>query len=367
MRIVKGANLAMEQFEASLRDWSPAPYLKKSDVDANYKKMVTYGSEPEHAQAVHLGIASHNLFDIAYALVLKAENNLKEQVHFEMLEGMADHIRRVVQKLDSDILLYCPVATKEDFQSAIAYLIRRLDENTGPDNFLRAVFGLKPGTPEWETQVDLFQNSFEEMQNVSAKPQRQQDRNHPPTALCSLNPFENEADTDFSLEQNRLWAESIAAKWHTHTIPPIPLVIAGKEVWHTKLQADGFDPSRPSSSAYHYALAEWIHIDAALQCAKEHEAKWGKSTAAERCALLAKAAQKMRQKRGDLIGVMMLDGGKSILEADPEVSEAIDFAEYYLRSLKTMDACKDIAWEPKGTVLIAPPWRSDRFCRILPA
>jgi RHH-type proline utilization regulon transcriptional repressor/proline dehydrogenase/delta 1-pyrroline-5-carboxylate dehydrogenase len=64
----------------------------------------------------------------------------------------------------------------------------------------------------------------------------------------------------------------------------------------------------------------------------------------------------MREKRDDLIGVMMADGGKSILEADPEVSEAIDFAEYYLRSLKTMDACKDIQWTPKGTLLVTPPW-----------
>ncbi len=95
----------------------------------------------DHAKAVHLGIASHNLFDIAYAMLLRAENSVENEVTFEMLEGMADHIRRVVQKLTKDILLYCPVATKEDFQSAIAYLIRRLDENTGPDNFLRVPLG----------------------------------------------------------------------------------------------------------------------------------------------------------------------------------------------------------------------------------
>src|SRR5207244_2860388 len=131
IRLVKGANLAMEQFESSLKGWPQAPYTKKSDVDANYKKMVTYGCDPSHARAVHLGVASHNLFDIAYALLLRAENQVKTEVNFEMLEGMADHIRKVVQKLSTEILLYCPVATKEDFQSAIAYLIRRLDENTG--------------------------------------------------------------------------------------------------------------------------------------------------------------------------------------------------------------------------------------------
>src|ERR1700722_2071500 len=71
IRIVKGANLAMEQFEASFHNWPQAPYRKKSDVDANYKKMVSYGCEKQHAQAVHVGVASHNLFDIAYAMLLR--------------------------------------------------------------------------------------------------------------------------------------------------------------------------------------------------------------------------------------------------------------------------------------------------------
>ncbi|MBS0604838.1 MAG: proline dehydrogenase family protein [Verrucomicrobia bacterium] len=356
IRIVKGANLAMEQFEASVRDWQQTPYTKKSDVDANYKKMVTYGCAAEHAKAVHLGVASHNLFDIAYAMLMRAENNVKHEVNFEMLEGMADHIRRVVQKLSTDILLYCPVATKDDFQSAIAYLIRRLDENTGPDNFLRVTFGLQPGTREWEEQVMLFTTACREMETVYTHPRRTQDRNNPPAPLSIAAPFENEADTDFSLPQNRLWAEKIIAKWKNFKSETIPLVIAGQEIRQTSAQEKGSDPANPSQVLYSYALADWDQIDKALRCAKEQEAKWSNTSVDERCRLLAAAAQKMREKRGDLIGVMMADGGKSILEGDPEVSEAIDFADYYLRSLQKMHACKDIEWKPKGTILVTPPW-----------
>ncbi len=355
IRIVKGANLAMEQFESSVRDWEQAPYTKKSDVDANYKKMVTYGCEAAHAKAVHLGIASHNLFDIAYAMLMRSENQVKHEVNFEMLEGMADHIRRVVQKLSTDILLYCPVATKEDFQSAIAYLIRRLDENTGPDNFLRVTFGLKPGTSEWEEQVLLFIKACSEMSTVYNEPRRTQDRNDPPRSLSPSSPFENEADTDFALPQNRVWAEKILTKWKNFKADPIPLVIAGKEI-QTDLQGEGVDPANPKQVLYRYALADWSQMDKALACAKQQEASWGMVSAEERCKLLSRAAQKMRENRGNLIGVMMADGGKTILEGDPEVSEAIDFAEYYLRSLKKMDSCKDIQWSPKGTVLVTPPW-----------
>jgi RHH-type proline utilization regulon transcriptional repressor/proline dehydrogenase/delta 1-pyrroline-5-carboxylate dehydrogenase len=355
IRIVKGANLAMEQFESSVRDWPQAPYRMKSDVDANYKKMVTYGCQKPHAQAVHIGVASHNLFDIAYAMLIRLENDVEDEITFEMLEGMADHIRRVVQKLTREILLYCPVATKEDFQSAIAYLIRRLDENTGPDNFLRVTFGLKPGTPEWEEQVLLFANACREMNTVYTTSRRVQDRNKPPVHLSLSAPFENEADTDFSIERNRDWAQKIIQKWSTIKLDKIPLVIAGKEI-QSSMEETGADPATPQNVLYRYSLADWDQIDKALACAKEQEAKWSRTSVEERCKLLSKAAQKMRERRNDLIGVMMADGGKAILEGDTEVSEAIDFAEYYLRSIKKMHACKDIEWTPKGTVLVTPPW-----------
>jgi len=356
IRIVMGANLVMEQFEASVRDWPQAPYRKKGDVDANYKQMVTYGCQSKHAKAVHLGIASHNLFDISYGLLLRAEQKLEREVNFEMLEGMADHIRRVVQQLSKDILLYCPVATKKDFQSAIAYLIRRLDENTGPENFLRVTFGLHPGTPEWEEQVLLFSRACHSMQRVSTEPRRTQDRNTEPKPLPITAHFENEADTDFSLPQNRIWADKIMKKWKNISLDMIPLVIAGEEIVKTSSQETGADPANPSKTLYRYALADWEQVDRAIRCAKEQEEKWGRTSVEHRCQLLAQAAQKMRERRGDLIGVMMADGGKAIFEGDPEVSEAIDFAEYYLRSMKTMEACKDISWSPKGTVLVTPPW-----------
>ncbi|HMN27804.1 MAG TPA: proline dehydrogenase family protein [Caldilineaceae bacterium] len=97
VRIVKGANLAMEKVEASLSGWPQAPYLTKLEVDANFKRMVAYGCQPGHAEAVHLGIASHNLFDIAYGLLLREQHGVESFVEFEMLEGMANHQARAVQ------------------------------------------------------------------------------------------------------------------------------------------------------------------------------------------------------------------------------------------------------------------------------
>src|SRR5919204_1657363 len=86
LRIVKGANLAMERIEAAMHGWPQAPYETKIEVDANYKRMLEYGCRPEHAEAIHLGIASHNLFDIAYGLVLREFHHVAPHVEFEMLE-----------------------------------------------------------------------------------------------------------------------------------------------------------------------------------------------------------------------------------------------------------------------------------------
>ena len=130
LRIVKGANLAMERIEGELHGWPQAPYATKPEVDANYVRMLEYGCRRDRARAVHLGIATHNLFDVAYGLLLREDEGVEPWVEFEMLEGMANHQARAVQARAGALLLYAPVVRAEDFASAIAYLVRRLDENT---------------------------------------------------------------------------------------------------------------------------------------------------------------------------------------------------------------------------------------------
>ncbi|MCA9246074.1 MAG: proline dehydrogenase family protein, partial [Planctomycetales bacterium] len=134
IRIVKGANMEMEQVEASLRGWPQAPFKSKLETDANYKRMLREGMRADNRVAVYLGVASHNLFDLAYGIVLALENDALSQVQFEMLEGMANHQRRALRELANNVLLYAPACRHEQFIHAIGYLIRRLDENTGPDN-----------------------------------------------------------------------------------------------------------------------------------------------------------------------------------------------------------------------------------------
>ena len=66
VRLVKGANLAMEQGDAELRCWPQAPYLTKAETDASYKAMLERLLEAARSGTVEVGVASHNLFDVGF-------------------------------------------------------------------------------------------------------------------------------------------------------------------------------------------------------------------------------------------------------------------------------------------------------------
>lgn len=356
IRIVKGANLAMERVEASLREWPQAPYRTKGDVDANFKRMVKFGCQQENARAVNLGIGSHNLFDIAYTLLLRSENHVEKEVCFEMLEGMADNQRRVVQALSDWMLLYCPAAAQEEFQNAVAYLVRRLDENTAPENFLRYAFDMIPGSKEWKEQAGVFVKACKEMDSVQHLPFRTQNRLQEIYQSNVDGAFENESDTDWSLVQNGLWAKKILEEWSKKEFPVIPLVIGHVTVAKGVAMAEGVDPSFPEKILYRYALGGEKELELALNTAEKGFISWQKRPLKQRLSLLAAAAQGLRKGRGNLIGAMVADTGKTIAEADVEISEAIDFVEYYRRNAEEVHSITDIEWRAKGPVLVAPPW-----------
>ena len=217
IRIVKGANMETERVEASIRGWPQAPFGTKSEVDANYKRMLHEAMRAENIVAVRLGVASHNLFDLAYGLVLAVEQRTLDRVQFEMLEGMANHQRRALFELTRNMLLYAPATRKEDFVYAVGYLLRRLDENTGPDNFLHHAFKLQLDGDDWRQLEDQFLGCFELIDLLPEAPRRTQNRLEPPTPAQgegeTLEDFANEPDTDFALAHNVVWAKSVIERW----------------------------------------------------------------------------------------------------------------------------------------------------------
>ncbi len=130
----------------------------------------------------------------------------------------------------------------------------------------------------------------------------------------------------------------------------------GGKVIEGKALASGFDPSNPSKPLYQYSLADSVQVEMAIQSANFSSEEWRKVSLEERIELLVAIAHQLRLHRDRLIGSMIADTGKIVTEADAEISEAIDFAEYYARNIKEICAFEDLSFEPKGTVLVAPPW-----------
>ncbi|MBW2431110.1 MAG: bifunctional proline dehydrogenase/L-glutamate gamma-semialdehyde dehydrogenase, partial [Deltaproteobacteria bacterium] len=365
IRIVKGANMEMELVESALFDWPLAPFDSKVEVDANWKRMVDFGMQPENIKAVRLGIASHNLFDIAYAYLLARQNEVTDYFTFEMIEGMANHVRRTIQETGQELVVYAPVATREQFIHAIAYLIRRLDENTGPKNFLRHLNQLPTSNRSWEFLTDHFKSSIKHKRQSARLPHRNQNRltEQFPEKMGTYfeAQFKNEPNTDWSLAPNRKWADEIRKKWQKQpgdTPLKVPLVLDEQEIFEGRRMREITDPSRFKQKVVvaRFALANAKDIEKAVTTAKNDPAGWRRKTHQQRHRILSKVAMELRQARGDLIGAAAANTGKVFTEADVEVSEAIDFAEYYPFSAGAFFEISHVRCRGKGVGVVISPW-----------
>ncbi|MDR2621425.1 MAG: bifunctional proline dehydrogenase/L-glutamate gamma-semialdehyde dehydrogenase, partial [Dysgonamonadaceae bacterium] len=363
MRLVKGANLQMESIVSSLRGW-PCPVQRtKVEVDANYLHILDTALLPENAAVCRIGVASHNFFTIAYAHLLAEKNGVSEYVTFEMLEGMANNLPRVMRKLQKNIILYTPVVKANHFLNAISYLVRRLDENTGKENFLSYSFNLQLDSPQWNFLAQQFTEAYKLKDTVNTTPFRTQDRNVPQSTPQPLEggseSFSNEPDTDLDLPQNRKWALDIMKKWSTTVNEKnfvVPVQIGRKEVIteNKKLYKD-----RSRNDAVTFCEANLSTLDQVkeiIAIAEKDLPLWRKTSLEKRNTILHKVADKLAAKRGDLIGCMAAITGKTFTEGDVEVSEAIDFCRFYPVSMKAFDELKTVKHQPKGIILVIPPW-----------
>ncbi|HEX5365639.1 MAG TPA: proline dehydrogenase family protein [Acidimicrobiales bacterium] len=322
VRVVKGANLSMEHVEAELHGWAPAPYGTKAEVDANYLRLVEMALRPERAGSLRLGVASHNLYDVALAHLLARRRGLAAMLDVEMLQGMAPAQARAVRDEVGTVVLYTPVVAPADLEVAVSYLVRRLEENAQPQNFLHA---LSIGSDEARRdQEERFRAAAAALASTPVARRRSAARPPaPPT-------FANTTDSDPALPEVRAWAATRVA-------------------------------ARPAP-ANSPVLATTGQVDAVVARGRDAQPGWAALPAAARAAVLRRAADEIEARRGDLVTAMAAEGGKSVAEADPEVSEAVDHARYDAdRALELDPAAGHLAtdgarFHPPVLTLVAPPW-----------
>lgn len=360
VRIVKGANLAHERAESAKSGLSVPIFGSKREVDAHYKALLERALDKDSVLSLVIGVASHNLFDLAYGLLLRAEGELDEGVELELLEGMAEPVRRALSSVGASVLVYAPVCKDDELNNGIAYLVRRLDENTAAENYLRSSFDLVLGSAAFERERERFLASLTAIDGLDLSPRRSHDagfdrRRVEPTVRRV--DFAGEADTDFTEAQNRAWVQAELTRALEASPTRVHSLVAGQAPADLAPRTiDGVDPSRPEVVPYQIELAGPDVIERALATAAADPTHFSRSSVQERAHLLLRCAAALREARGALIAAMVCDGGKRVVEADAEVSEAIDFAEYYRASFAQLVREQQVEVVPRGVVLVTPPW-----------
>ncbi|MFT3877530.1 MAG: proline dehydrogenase family protein [Propioniciclava sp.] len=351
VRIVKGANLPMEQVDAALHGWPVATWGSKQDSDTSYKAVIDYALDPERVKNVRIGVAGHNLFDVALAWLLAKARGAQSGIEFEMLLGMATGQAEAVKREVGSLLLYVPVVHPQEFDVAIAYLIRRLEEGASPDNFMSAVFELNDSAELFEREKNRFLASLGDLKGITGDgsvesfavpaPNRLQDRRHYDEAGAEQRvdarveagrrgEFGNTPDSDPDLPGNRVWGRGIADRMVGSTLGTALV-----------------ESSR---------IEDETVLDETIARGIAASGSWQALDADERARILYRAGERLEAHRADLLEVMGSECGKTLDQGDPEVSEAIDFANYYAMLGQLLGQVDGATYQPKKLVAVIPPW-----------
>ncbi len=393
VRLVKGANLSMERVHAETAEWPLTVNPSKQATDANYKRVLHWLLSPENMKGLRLGIAGHNLFDIAFAHHLSKRRGVDDRVEFEMLHGMAEEQSEQVAADVGDVLLYVPAVAPEQFDVAISYLVRRLEENAANENFMSGIFDLTDGGPIFQRERTRFLASLSDLETVLARegdtppgPNRTQNRLHEAPLTTQPDTSAESAGTGAG-EESAAGANSGA---ETPAASPEGTSSTGTSSEGTEAApaaspgspaaapVRGFanepntDPALPANQEWSrqvIAAAERIDIsprtsddfdvDATVQTAKQAAADWAALGARGRLPYFQRAAELFAQRRGEFLAVAAAEAGKTLAQSDPELSEAIDFIRYYadqaleIEEIETRDG---VQFTPDQVTVITPPW-----------
>ncbi|AFY99195.1 L-glutamate gamma-semialdehyde dehydrogenase [Calothrix sp. PCC 6303] len=338
IRLVKGAYWDQETIKAQQKHWSQPVYNDKVATDANFETITQLLLE--NHQYIYAAIGSHNVRSQAHAIAI-AETLAVPRRSFEMqvLYGMGDKLAKALVSKGYRVRVYCPYG---DLLPGMAYLIRRLLENTANSSFLRQNLENRP------------------IEELLAAPNPQGDSTYHP----STTGFPGAVDTDFA-EAAKRQESGDAFKQVRQQLGKTYLPLINGEYVETAEIIDSVNPSNFSEVIGKIGQISVEQAETAMKAAKTAFLKWRKTPVRERAGVLRKAAEIMEQRRAELCAWIVLEVGKPVREADGEVSEAIDFCRYYADEMERLDEGYnyDIAgetnrytYQPRGIVVVISPW-----------
>lgn len=350
VRLVKGAYWDAEVVWARHNHWPIPVFTCKPETDAQFEKLARILLE-NHG-VVSCACASHNIRSLAYVLELSKELKVpSDRLEYQILYGMAEPVRSALKKAGLPLRLYTPIG---EIIPGMAYLVRRLLENTSNESFLRLSFS------EGVSREDLLRNPLEVLAQRS-----QETTARTSIAKEAVAPFANEPPWDWTQARVRRDFQQALTKVRKSFPVKVPLVVGG-----VKITGDSvFSSTNPNDTREVVGLvasAGRREAQEAIRAAKEAFESWRNTTPQERAAYLFKAAQIARSYRFELAALQVFEVGKSWKEADADVCEAIDFLEYYGREMIRLGTPRRMGhvpgeishlfYEPRGVTAVIAPW-----------
>ncbi len=342
VRLVKGAYWDQETITAQQNGWPTPVYSQKVSTDANFERMTRLLLE--NHQYLYAAIGSHNVRSQAYAMAIAEELAIpRRNIELQVLYGMADKLAKTLADKGYRVRVYSPFG---ELIPGMSYLIRRLLENTANSSFLR------------QNQEDMA------VEDLLAAPEFAPEDLAGDTIAYGAVPFPNSPDLDFALVTKRAQATEALKSVHAQLGQRYNPIINGESV-DTEATADSVNPSKPGELVGKLGLASQEQADGAIAAAKAAFPAWAATPAKERGDILRRAADLMEERRHELNAWMVYEVGKPLGQADPEVSEAIDFCRYYADEMERLDGgyAYDYPGEtnryryfPMGIAVVISPW-----------
>ena len=342
IRLVKGAYWDYEVIHAKQEGWEVPVYTNKKESDVNFEKCAKYLLD--HYEYIHVAFASHNVRSLAAALSYAESINLnKRSFEIQMLYGMAEDFKQALAKRNYRVREYVTVG---EMITGMAYLVRRLLENTANESFLRNRFSGDLSVEE------LLADPSEGLDELSIKPE-------------SGKTFSNLPLLDFAIEENRINFEEALGRVKVNIGKTYLPIIGGKAV-ETGNIFERFNPSRENELVGKFHLAGVREAENAVALAKENFNSWSQTPVERRAELIDKLSDILEEDRLELAALQTFEEGKPWSEADGDVGEAIDFCRYYANHMRELGIPKEtmylwgedgkLHYQGRGVCVVIAPW-----------
>ncbi|MFZ0917543.1 MAG: L-glutamate gamma-semialdehyde dehydrogenase [Candidatus Udaeobacter sp.] len=361
VRLVKGAYWDYETTKSLQNGWDCPVYFQKPESDANFETLTRLLLENESIVTAAFG--SHNIRSIAHAQAFANELGIDpSRFEFQLLYGMAGPIKRALVEMGYRVREYSPVG---ELLPGMAYLVRRLLENTSNEGFLRAKFAENVSAKELlRDPRDLIKPAVAgsgEAGGIASS----DGKNSTSLDITPANVYRNSPLMNFAYKDSQEKMQGALREVRKRFGEKYPLVIGGEKVWTDQL-TPSVNPSAPDEIVGYGSEAGIPEAERAVKAAREAFGKWSRIPFEERARLLERAADIMERRRYELSAVEVFEVGKPWNEADGDIREAIDFCRFYAQQMRRLGRPKLTQrvpgedsyhhYWPRGVAFVIAPW-----------